>query len=163
MSIRQKIREYLTTCDSPQWGSEIISAMHKIGARCRAQTIIGMVADGSLVKHDAASGPASYSLGKAPQKATLTEEQRRERQRAYEAVRSARKMAARRAAGIPARPPKKPKTGITVSTVQITGPRQSIEDFMAAGGSIERLPGLKPSNIYPPCRPGMAPGLRTAP
>lgn len=35
------------------------------------------------------------------------------------------------------------------------GEPETIADFLTRGGRIERLPGIQPTTVYPPRRPGM--------
>lgn len=157
MSLRNKIREYLDSCDSPMWCSEIVAA-----TGCRPQHISGMVTDGALVKHEG-QHPHSYSVGVRPTRRTKEEvtEARRLAESKRAARRNAEKMAARRAAGIKARP-RKPNEQPTVKRNQIvlaskhaTREGESVSDFLARGGSIERLPGFERDGVYARRRPQM--------
>lgn len=155
---RQKIRDYLDTQDRPAWSCEIVAA-----TGCRPQHISGMVTDGALVKHEG-QHPHSYSVGVRPTRRSKEEvlEARRIAESKRAARRNAERMAARRAAGIKARPRRPDGQQPTVKRVQIvlaskhaTREGESVADFLARGGSIERLPGIQKSAVYAQRRPVM--------
>lgn len=169
-SNRQLAREWLAAQDSPKWASEIIAAMAAQGITMRSSAVAEMVRAGQFIRTVDANGVACYTNGRVP--GYYSEEQiaaRREKRREYERERSRRRVRDRHeamaAAGTPVRPrggQKKPAKLVLV-TSHATSPGQSVAEFLAGGGRIERLPGLKASNVYPPRRPGMAPGMRVAP
>lgn len=169
-SNRQIAREWLSAQDGPKWMSEILAALRAQGIIMRSSAIAEMVRAGHLIKTLDANGVACYAVGHVPGFYSPEQIQaRKEKRREYERERSRRRVrerrAQRQAAGIPLNPrggQRKPAKLILV-TSHATSPGQSVEEFLAAGGRIERLPGLKTSNIYPPRRPGMAPGMRVAP
>lgn len=158
MSIRDKIRAYIDSQDRPAWSCEIMAA-----SGCKAKHITAMVLDGSLVKHE--GNPLAYSVGRRPSK--YTPEQRAAARNAAEdkrsVIRNAERMAARRAAGVKQRAPRRTdqqqpavkRVNIVLASKHATGPGESVADFLARGGSIERLPGFQRDGVHARRRPGM--------
>lgn len=169
-SNRQLAREWLAAQSGPQWMSEILAYMRGQGATMRSSAIAEMVRTGHLIKTMDANGVACYAVGHVPGFYSPEQIQaRKEKRREYERERSRRRVrerrAQRQAAGIPLNPRggqrKAPR--LELASSHATSPGQSVAEFLAGGGCIERLPGLKTSNVYPPRRPGMTPGMRVAP
>ncbi len=152
-SNRNAIRAFLDSCDMPQWSCEIVSA-----TGCRPQHISGMVADGSLVKHTD-QHPHSYTVGIRPRVRDTAEQQARRRQAERERItrRNEKLKAERRARGIPERKPKSQQPTVKLALVRshATVGGESVAEFIARGGSIERLPGIQKSEVFAQRRPVM--------
>lgn len=107
--------------------------------------------------------PVGGSVSKAERKARkdkLSLEEKKERQRQYDQKRSAKRMAERRAHGvIPVKRAVKPVKPIRpleyrpAPTMKSDGDGETIEQFMARGGTIENLGGLKESNVWAKRKP----------
>lgn len=157
MGIRESIRDYLDNSDGPKWGSEIIAAVRAAGFKCKPSIVTAMASEGLLVKHEKAGQPIGYTVGARPRAARSEEERaaaRKESERKRAAARNELRMAQRRARGIPSRGEQKPKLVLASSHATVGG--ESVAEFLARGGEIERLPGLLKSNTYPQRRPTWA-------
>lgn len=160
MTVRDMVRAYLDANPGPQWAVDIIAHVRSTGIKVRASIVSGMVLHGALIRHDNGAGqPYSYTVGKRPPP-VMTAEQRAERQRGYEAKRSAKRMAERRAKGIQARPrreqPTVKRVGIALVSSHNTQSGESVAEFLARGGQIEHLPGIQKSEVFPQRRPTWA-------
>lgn len=139
MSTRAAIRAWLTTQDGPRWSCEIVAALHAQGIRCRSTAISGMVDAGALIKHDAGPGaPYSYSVGVVPKQAdaALSAARRQERERARSKGRNRRPLSVQPAVK------RRPLAVVKVSDKgrQLMG--QTVAEFIANGGRVERLPSF---------------------
>lgn len=151
MSIRQKIREYLRTCESPAWGCEIVAA-----TGCIPRDLSRMVADGTLVKREE-RGAIGYVVGKLPRKARTPEEHIEHRRMAWrkqdEKRRAKRLAEGKKPRRTAVEKPKVKRAQIVLASSHATVGRESVSDFLARGGSIERLPGFHRDNVFPQRRP----------
>jgi hypothetical protein len=154
MSIRETIRQFLDASEDPRWAAEIISHLREQGYKVKPCVISGMVLDGALVKLERAGQPSGYSVGVRP-RPRVSAEERQARRTAYEANRSAQRRAERRAQGKEARPARQAKS-VTLASSHATVGGESVAEFLARGGSIERLPGFQRDNVYPQRRPTWA-------
>lgn len=154
MGIRESIREYLDNSDGPKWGSEIIAAVRAAGFKCKPSIVTAMASDGLLVKHEKAGQPIGYTVGARPRAARSEEERaaaRKESERKRAAARNELRMAQRRARGVPSRADRKSKLVLATSHATVGG--ESVAEFLARGGQIERLPGFQRDNVFPQRRP----------
>jgi len=159
MSIRQKIRDFLAASNGPMWGCEIVRA-----TGCIPRDLSRMVADGTLVKREE-RGATGFVIGKIPRKARTPEEHAAARKAAWRKQDDKRR-AARRAQGKQARrtkaeQPKVKRAQIVLSSSHATVGGESVAEFLARGGSIERLPGFQRDNVYPQRRPVASIGIRS--
>ncbi len=174
MSTRQAIRDWLSAQDGPKWGCEIIAGVRATGATCPPATLHAMHAEGQLLR--TGDGPYEYTIGRAPRarkpdaapRVKRTPEERAARRKEMETARLARRNEKRRAAkhkatGKPviARGPR-PRRSASF-TVKAAIACQSVADFLANGGRVERLPGFTQTSGYLPRRPQMARGVQVAP
>lgn len=152
MSIRQKIRDYLRTCDTPAWGCEIVAA-----TGCIPRDLSRMVADGTLVKCEE-RGATGYMVGKLPRKAMTPEEcavARRAAWRKQDDKRRAKRAAEGRQRRSSKNQPAMKRVQIVLANKPVAVGGESVSEFLSRGGRIERLPGIQPTTVYPPRRPGM--------
>lgn len=160
MSIRQKIREYLRTCEGPAWGCEIVAAVG-----CIPRDLSRMVADGTLVKQED-RGAMGFVVGKLPRKA-MTPEEYAEARRAAWRKQDDKRRAQRSAEGRQPRRTKKEQPAvkrvqIVLASKHATVGGESVEQFLARGGRIE-YPQTPPAPIaYAQRRPRAAPGISVA-
>lgn len=157
---RQIAREWLAAQEGPKWMSEIISAMREQGIIMRSSAIAEMVENGQVIKSFDAKGVACYVIGTVP--GYYSPEQiaaRKERRKEYERERSRRKVKARQearlAAGMPLskRGGKRKPAKLVLATSHATVGGESVAEYLARGGTIEHLPGLKKSETFPQRRP----------
>lgn len=149
---RDAIRTFLDSQDRPAWSCEIVAA-----TGCKPQHISSMVLDGSLVK-STEEFPHSYTVGIRPRARKTAEEVQAER-RAYYAKRDALRKDRRRTSGKQVRTTKAEKVvkraQIVLASSHATVGGESVAEFIARGGSIERLPGIQKSAVYTQRRPVM--------
>lgn len=151
-SVREHIRNFIDAQSSPPLAGDIVAALKAAGIKLRYGALGAMVADGALIVAGE-PGHYRYSVGRRPAPPAAPGE----RQKEYEAKRSARRRAERQAAGLKTRNRSPKDTPVVRRPLapqpQALGAHQSVEDFIAAGGHIERLPGLRESNVYAQRRP----------
>lgn len=153
MSVRQKIRDYLRTCDGPAWGCEIVAAVG-----CIPRDLSRMVADGTLVKCEE-RGATGYVIGKLPRKAMTPEEfaaARRAAWRKQDDKRRAKRAAEGRQRRSSKNHPAVKRVQIVLASKHETVGGESVAEYLARGGRIERLPGIQKSTVYQQRRPQMA-------
>ena len=151
----ERVRAYLDAQEGPKWLSEITAAMREINPAFRPSVVSAMVSRGFLVRHVAPGQPANYTVGARPAK-PLTDAQKKDRQRTYEEKRSVRRTKERRAAGIPARAHARASVRRDFAgkpTAARDG--ETVDQFLARGGKVEQLGGLKKSNVHARRRPVM--------
>lgn len=173
MSTRQAIRDWLSAQDGPKWGCEIIAAVCAMGYPCRPNTLHAMTEEGKLIR--SGSGPFEYVVGKLPRVRMSAEHYALKAQEYNATKREARRVArvarqeAKRLAAPEKRPPGRPKSqqpkirNASVIARKAPVACQSVADFLANGGFVERLPGFTQTSGYLPRRPQMARGVQVAP
>lgn len=144
-----QVRAWLDKQEGAQWLSEITAAMRQVNPKWRSSVVSAMVSGGWLVKHEQPGQPASYTVGKRPP-TRLTAAQKKERQQSYEKKRSAKRLQQRRAAGIKPRPrPTKHLRPLEYHPQpRLHGEGETVEQFVARGGRVEQLGGLKESTVF---------------
>jgi hypothetical protein len=159
-SIREQIRTYIDGCSEPPRARDIVKALSGLGITCKHGTIAAMVNEGALTV-TGQPGRYRYSVGRRP---APRSESGSERRRQYEIARNERKRAARAAAGVAVRGPRKQPS---VRRLNYVAPQEftdgeTVEEFAARGGRVEVLPGIQKSSVYAQRRPLMSVNRRNA-
>lgn len=159
MSVRQKIRDYLRTCEVPAWGCEIVAA-----TGCIPRDLSRMVADGTLVKREE-RGATGYVVGKLPRKA-MTPEEYTEARRAAWRKQDDKRRAQRAAEGRQRRSSKNQpavkRAQIVLASKHATVDGESVAEYLARGGRIERIPQPVAPIAYAQRRPRASAGISVA-
>jgi hypothetical protein len=168
ISMRAAIRTWLAAQDGPRWGCEIIAGLGAQGITVKLTHIGAMTSDGQLIQCLQKPGdPFSYSLGKIPAKRqAITEEERKAADRARWQRAENKKRDARIAAGLPVRTRGRPKAQQPIVSkfaiaTKLAEPVpvqcQTVQEYIASGGVIQRLPGFEQTQGYLPRRPSIGP------
>jgi hypothetical protein len=165
ISMRAAIRAWLAEQDGPRWGCEIIAGLAAQGVAVKLKHIGSMVSDGQLIQHRPPGAPFAYSLGKMPAKRqAITEEERKAADRARWQRAENKKRDARIAAGLPVRTRGRPKAQQPIVSkfaiaTKLAEPVpvqcQTVQEYIASGGVIQRLPGFEQTQGYLPRRPSI--------
>lgn len=150
-SVREQIRNFIDSQSSPPLAGDIVAALKAAGIKLRYGAIGAMVTDGALTV-TGEPGHYRYSVGRRPAPPVVPGQ----RQKEYEAMRSERRRAERQAAGRKSRNRTKVQPVVRRPLEPQPAPlgaHQSVEDYIAAGGRIEVLPGIQKSNVYQQRRP----------
>jgi len=145
---RQLIRNFIASQDVAVWASEVAAAVKAAGGKWKGGALNEMAREGLLKRIETLGQPDSYVIGRAPSKWKNTPEEREAKLREKYAKKNALDRAARAARGAKA-VQRKPKLHVVPSSPQgITS-----EDFIAAGGVVEVLPGFQRDGVHAKRKP----------
>lgn len=169
MTMTQSLRNWIAAQPEPPLMSEACAGAGFAGSLKAMRAVSEMARKGLLVR-SGTPGHYRYAIGRdlkkcggskprggpqprKPRKDKLSPEEKRERQRLYDQKRNAKRAAERRARGLKTRPPRKPLNATRKLHVVPSSPGMTSDDFVAAGGVIEVLPGFQRDNVHARRRP----------
>lgn len=150
MGTRSYIYQFMATQEGAVWASEIAAGVKALGGKWKSGTQNELVREGIMAVVTNPGQPDAYVIVRKPSKWKHSPEEAAAARKAKYAKRNAQQAAERRARGAKAIQ-RRPKLHVVpASPAGLTS-----EDFVAAGGTIEVLPGFQRDGVYARRRPIM--------